>query len=216
MERGAERGVERGAERGVELGAERGVERGADPVAPSKAPLEVIAASLRRERRRSGLSLTEVARRAGIAKSTLSQLESGAGNPSLETLWAICVALDAPFSRLLDPQRPHTQVIRADEGPTVAAAEADYQATLLAACPPGARRDIYRIQAEPGHARASEPHMPGVVEHVVLGAGRALVGVAGEAAELSPGDYIRYPGDVPHVFEALEPGTRAVLLSEHT
>src|SRR6266566_2043281 len=175
------------------------------PVGQAKPPLEIIAASLRRERRR-----------AGLAKSTLSQLESGAGNPSLETLWAICVALDAPFSRLLDPPRPHIQVIRADEGPTVAAAEADYQATLLAACPPGARRDVYRIQAEPGHARASEPHMPGVVEHVVIGSGRALVGVAGEPAELRPGDYIRYPGDVPHVFEALEPGTRAVLLSEHT
>ena len=188
----------------------------AEPAAQAKAPLEVIAASLRRERHRSGLSLTEVARRAGIAKSTLSQLESGTGNPSLETLWAICVALDAPFSRLLDPPRPATQVIRADEGPTVAAAQADYQATLLAACPPGARRDVYRIQAEPGHARASEPHMPGVVEHVVIGAGRALVGAAGEAAELSPGDYIRYPGDVPHVFQALEPGTNAVLVSEHT
>ena len=184
--------------------------------AQAKAPLEVIAASLRRERSRAGLSLTEVARRAGIAKSTLSQLESGTGNPSLETLWALCVALEAPFSRLLDPPGPRVLLIRADEGPTVAAAEADYQATLLAACPPGARRDIYRIQAEPGHARASEPHMPGVVEHVVIGAGRALVGVAGEAAELGPGDYLRYPGDAPHVFEALEPGTQAVLLSEHT
>ena len=183
--------------------------------ASEKAPLEVIAASLRRERRRTGLSLTEVARRAGIAKSTLSQLESGTGNPSVETLWAICVALDVPFSRLLDPPRPHTQVIRAHEGPTVAAAEADYLATLLAACPPGGRRDIYRIQAEPGHARASEPHMTGVVEHVVIGTGRALVGVAGEAVELGPGDYIRYPGDVAHVLEALEPGTLAVLLSEH-
>src|ERR1700756_6011013 len=87
----------------------------------------LIAASLRRERARSGLSLTEVARRAGIAKSTLSQLESGTGNPSVETLWAICVALDAPFSRLVDPPRPYTQVIRAGEGPTVAAAEADYR-----------------------------------------------------------------------------------------
>ena len=183
--------------------------------ASEKAPLEVIAASLRRERRRTGLSLTEVARRAGIAKSTLSQLESGTGNPSVETLWAICVALDVPFSRLLDPPRPHTQVIRAHEGPTVAAAEADYLATLLAACPPGSRRDIYRIQAEPGHPRASEPHMPGVVEHVVLSTGRALVGVTGEPVELAPGDYIKYPGDVAHVFEALEPATLAVLLSEH-
>ena len=188
----------------------------AEAAGQAKAPLELIAASLRRERRRAGLSLTEVARRAGIAKSTLSQLESGTGNPSLETLWAICVALDAPFSRLLDPPSPHILLIRADEGPTVSSAEADYQATLLAACPPGARRDVYRILAEPGHARASEPHMPGVVEHVVIGTGRALVGVAGAAVELSPGDYIRYPADVPHVFEALEPGTQAVLVSEHT
>jgi transcriptional regulator with XRE-family HTH domain len=179
------------------------------------APLDLIAASLRRERRRTGLSLTEVARRAGLAKSTLSQLESGTGNPSLETLWALCVALEVPFSRLLDPPRPQVQVIRANEGPTVAAARADYQATLLSACPPGARRDVYRIEAEPGHARASDPHMPGVVEHVVLSAGRALVGVTGEPVELGPGDYICYPGDVPHVFEAVAPGTLAVLVSEH-
>jgi transcriptional regulator with XRE-family HTH domain len=195
-------------------GASGGAPGGASGGAPTGAPLELIAASLRRERRRTGLSLTEVARRAGIAKSTLSQLESGTGNPSLETLWAICVALDAPFARLLDPPRPHVQVIRADEGPTVS--EADYQATLLAACPPGARRDVYRIAAEPGQARASDAHMPGVTEHVVLSAGRALVGVAGEPVGLGPGDYICYPGDIPHVFEALEPGTLAVLVSEHT
>jgi transcriptional regulator with XRE-family HTH domain len=186
----------------------------ASATGPAKAPLELIAASLRRERARTGLSLTEVARRAGIAKSTLSQLESGTGNPSLETLWAICVALDAPFSRLLDPPQPHIQVIRADEGPTISAVQADYQATLLAAGP-GVRRDIYRILAEPGQARASEPHGPGVLEHVVISVGRALVGAASDPVELGPGDYICYQGDVPHVFEALEPQTRAVLISEH-
>ncbi|OXM39141.1 transcriptional regulator, partial [Amycolatopsis thailandensis] len=69
------------------------------PTASEGAPLDVIATSLRRERARTGLSLTEVAKRAGIAKSTLSQLESGAGNPSVETIWALCVALDVPFSR---------------------------------------------------------------------------------------------------------------------
>ena len=54
------------------------------------------------------------------------------------------------------------------------------------------------------------------MEHVVLSAGRALVGVAGEPVELGPGDYICYPGDIPHVFEALEQQTLAVLVSEHT
>ncbi|HEX6425898.1 MAG TPA: XRE family transcriptional regulator [Acidimicrobiales bacterium] len=181
-----------------------------------KAPLDVIALSLRQERSRAGLSLTEVARRAGIAKSTLSQLESGVGNPSVETLWALCVALDVPISRLLDPPRPRVQVIRAGEGPAVASERADYQATLVASCPPNARRDIYRIAAEPGPARESEPHMPGIVEHVVISAGRALVGPIDDPVELAPGDYIAYPGDAAHVFQALVPGTRAVLVSEHT
>ena len=31
-----------------------------------------------------------------------------------------------------------------------------------------ARRDIYFISAEPGTPRRSDPHMPGVIEHVVL------------------------------------------------
>jgi len=182
----------------------------------SQAPQEVIAASLRRERRRSGLSLTEVARRAGIAKSTLSQLESGAGNPSVETLWALCVALDMPFSRLLDAPRPTVTVIRAGEGPTFAAAKASYLATLLSACPPGARRDLFRIVAEPGPPKASEPHLPGNVEYVVMSTGRALIGVVDAPEELGPGDYISYPGDEPHIFQALEPGTQAVMLNEYT
>lgn len=178
-------------------------------------PIATIAASLQRERRRAGLSLTELARRAGVAKSTLSQLESGAGNPSVETLWALSGALDVPFSRLVDPPRAQVRVVRAGQGPAVAAERADYVATLLASCPPQARRDVYLIAAEPGSTRESAPHAPGVVEHVVLAAGRASVGLAGEPVELAPGDYTAYPGDQPHLFTALEAGTWAVLVSEH-
>ncbi|WP_107116315.1 helix-turn-helix domain-containing protein [Streptomyces sp. NRRL F-4489] len=174
-----------------------------------------IAATLRRGRQATGLSLTELAQRAGIAKSTLSQLEAGQGNPSLETLWALCTALELPFSRLLDPPRPRIQVIRADEGQAVASSHADYRATLLSACPPGARRDLYRVDTEPGRPHTAEAHAPGVVEHVLLSAGRALVGPAGDPVELGPGDYVVYPADQPHVFEAREAGTRALLASEY-
>jgi transcriptional regulator with XRE-family HTH domain len=175
----------------------------------------LIAASLRRERDRTGLSLSELARRAGIAKSTLSQLESGTGNPSVETLWALGAALGVPFSRLVDPLRPGVRVIRAGEGPAIYAEHASYAATLLASCPPGARRDIYLLRAQPGEPRLSEPHMPGTAEHVVVSTGRAAVGPVGEPVELAPGDYITYPGDAPHIFRALEPETTAVMIMEH-
>ncbi|WP_338887628.1 helix-turn-helix domain-containing protein [Rhodococcus sovatensis] len=179
------------------------------------APIAAIAASLQRERKRVGLSLAEVARRAGIAKSTLSQLEAGTGNPSVETLWALSVTLDVPFAHLVEPAKPRVQLIRAGEGPGIASDTADYVATLLASCPPNARRDIYLITAQVGEPRRSDPHSPGVVEHVVLCAGRALVGPTDEPVELHPGDYISYPGDLPHTFEALDSNTTAVLVSEH-
>jgi transcriptional regulator with XRE-family HTH domain len=178
-------------------------------------PLDVIAHAVRRERQRAGLSLAEVARRAGIAKSTLSQLESATGNPSIETLWALSVTLDVPFARLVEPPRPQIRVLRAGEGPAVAAEHADFAATLLASCPPNARRDLYLVTAQPGTPHRSDPHMPGVVEHVVISTGRAVVGPTDGAVELHPGDYIAYPGDRPHVFDALEPDTMAVMASEH-
>src|SRR5437763_14041072 len=106
---------------------------------PTGAPLEIIAASLRRERTRTGLSLAELARRAGLAKSTLSQLESGTGNPSIETLWSLGVALGVPFSRLVEPAVAPVRVIRAGEGPRLRADRADFVATLLAAGSPHAR-----------------------------------------------------------------------------
>src|SRR5512146_2175474 len=111
------------------------------------APLDVIARALRRERTRVGLSLTELARRAGIAKSTLSQLEAGAGNPSVETLWALSVVLDVPFSRLVETPSVPVVVIRAGDGPRVQAERSAYVATLLSSCPPNARRDLYLITA---------------------------------------------------------------------
>ncbi|MFD5797021.1 helix-turn-helix domain-containing protein [Streptomyces diastatochromogenes] len=182
---------------------------------PARLPLEWIAASLRRERTRTGLSLSELAKRAGIAKSTLSQLEAASGNPSMETIWALAVALGVPFSALVEPPTPAIQVIRAGAGPTVHSERSSYLATLLSASPPGARRDIYYVWLEPGTVRDSDPHIPGTMEHIVVTEGGVRAGPRGETVELAPGDYMSYRGDVPHAYEALAAGTKFVLIMQH-
>src|SRR5829696_4451470 len=123
------------------------------PKTRQSAPLTTIAADLRRERERTGLSLSELAKRAGIAKSTLSQLEAATGNPSIETLWALGVALGVPFSRLVQPEVPEVRIVRAGQGPVVLSEQARFAGTLLSPCPPGVRRDLYTITLEPGRAR---------------------------------------------------------------
>ncbi|OZB84172.1 XRE family transcriptional regulator [Microbacterium sp. 13-71-7] len=175
---------------------------------------ERISRSLRREREAAGLSVSELARRAGVSKGTVSQLESGSSGPSVETLWAIADALGVPFAAFVEERTNAPTLIRAGEHAGVPSAAAPYLATLIAACPPGARRDLYIIQAEPGEPRRSQPHHVGTTEHVVLISGRAMIGPADASEELHPGDYLSYPGDASHVFEALEPGTSAVLISE--
>jgi transcriptional regulator with XRE-family HTH domain len=178
-------------------------------------PQKTIAAALRRERERAGISLAELARRANLAKSTLSQLEAGAGNPSIETLWSLGVALGVPFSALVEPPAPTVKVVRAGEGPRLRAEQADFVAGLLSGGSAHARRDLYIMELEPGQPRDAEAHIPGSVEHVVVAAGRMKAGPAGEPVEVGPGDYVSFPGDVPHHYEALESGTWAVLVMEH-
>ena len=178
-------------------------------------PLATIASALRRERERVGISLAELARRAGLAKSTLSQLESGTGNPSVETLWSLGVALGVPFSRLVEPPAPLIRVVRAGEGPRLQSDHADFFATLLTAGSTHARRDLYVMELEPGGSRQADAHLPGSIEHLVVAAGRLRVGPEHEEIDLRAGDYVTFPGDVPHRYQALEPGTWAVLLMEH-
>ncbi|MFC4944587.1 helix-turn-helix domain-containing protein [Pseudonocardia sp. GCM10023141] len=179
------------------------------------APLETIADAIRKERERHGISLAELARRAGIAKSTLSQLESATGNPSIETLWALAVVLDVPFSRLVDPPAAPVQVLRAGEGLALQSEHSPFSGTLIAACPPGARRDLHVITGEPGSPRLAHAHIRGTTEHLIVTAGRWRAGPQGGEVELAHGDYIRFPGDQAHAYTALEPGSAAVLIMEY-
>jgi hypothetical protein len=73
-----------------------------------------------------------------------------------------------PFSALVEPPVPAVQAVRSGEGPTVHSEQAGHTATLLSASPPGARRDIYQVWLESDGVRDSEPHIPGIVEHIVV------------------------------------------------
>lgn len=173
-----------------------------------------MGAALRTERENAGLSLTEASHRAGIGKSTLSVLESGSGNPSVETLWALASVYDIPLSRIIDPPAPDIAVTRVGDLSFLESEESTYRVALVTPGAPSTRRDIYYIAAGPDAVKASRPHPRGTVEYVLITSGSALIGVDGRETTLGVGDTIRYRGDVPHTFEAMEDGTTAVTIVE--
>ena len=82
--------------------------------------MPVVAANLRRLRGDQGRTLSELARASGIAKATLSALEAGKGNPTIETLSSLATALGVPFGDLLAGGGPEpVHVVHASEGTRV-------------------------------------------------------------------------------------------------
>ena len=57
-----------------------------------------LAAQLREERRRSALTLVEVARRSGLSTAMISKIENAQTSPSLTTLARLAVALEVPLT----------------------------------------------------------------------------------------------------------------------
>lgn len=174
--------------------------------------IDGIAERLRRERERVQVSAAELARRAGIAKSTLTQLEAGKGNPGVETLWALAVALGLPFAELITPPAPHVQVVRANQGVATHAEQADFSAALLATCSPGSRHNIYRIEIGADTMRRAAAHIPGTVEHLMVVQGQLSVGPLHSPTRLATGDYMRFPGDIDHVYSAGQHDALALLI----
>lgn len=175
-----------------------------------------VAASVREHRERDGRSLAELAAAAGIGKSTLHAIETGDANPSIETIWALARALGVPFGELLDPPAPTVRVVRAGEGPRVAAAKgAGMVAHLVATTARGARTEWYVLDLASGPSRVADGHTAGTVEHVYLVSGRLRVGPQDDPIDLGPGDLATFPGDASHRYDALEDDTRALLLLEY-
>lgn len=89
-------------------------------------------------RRRSGLGLRELARRAGTSHATLHAYESGAKEPRLETVARVADAAGFALELALAP-RPDAGAARADKGRELA------EALALAAAFPASHRAMLEL-----------------------------------------------------------------------
>lgn len=76
------------------------------------ARLRELAKRLRTARAGLGEDQKDIARRAGIARSTYIAVENKMGNPTIKSLWAIADALDVPVAQLLADPPPDTRSLQ--------------------------------------------------------------------------------------------------------
>lgn len=169
-----------------------------------------VGAQIRRRREQRGMSGSELARRAGLSKATLSQLEAGRGNPTIETLDALAIALRIPLTDLLTRDT--------DPGPVFLAGtdlpEDEVGRELLRRISSGHSLEIWRLRM-PAHTElAGVPHATGTVEHLLVASGRLTAGPADAPRLLGAGDLLAFAGDAPHIYRTeTEPADVTVVIA---
>ena len=161
----------------------------ARPALPEGAGVGARVRALRAER---GMSLSELARRAGVGKATLSGLEAGTRNPTLETLYAVTTALELPLTALVAQPGP----VRGAAAETVLLRVFDVAAATV---------ELYRMHLPAGAAQRSPAHHAGVTEHLTVFAGELESGPVDAPARTGPGGYAEWAADVPHGYRATGP-----------
>jgi transcriptional regulator with XRE-family HTH domain len=169
----------------------------------------VLAANLRRLRIARHLSLSELARATAMSKATLSGIENGRANPTVETLAGLAAALRVPVGELLDePPHGEVRVVRA-AGARFASRDGLARRALEAA--DGV--DLAEIALEPRSTREVAPRPAGTRAGVFVLEGSLIAGPVERGSELGAGDYISFPADVPHAFAAGRRPARALVLT---
>lgn len=171
-----------------------------------------VASHVKSLRSQRGLSLSELARMAGLSKATLSALEQAAGNPTVDTVWALSQALEVPVGMLMRTahEPSATRVVRAGEGEVLAGSVLNVR--LLAQPSLPVRIELLDATIIGGEARLSDPHAAGTVEHILVRTGQVTVGPADDPVELLAGDYASFQADRPHVYRTESASANAMIV----
>jgi transcriptional regulator with XRE-family HTH domain len=159
---------------------------------------ELVARNVRRYRRERNLSLGELARRSGLSKQTLSVLESGGGNPTVETLAALGTALEIPLRRLVTEWGSPVYVQRAAEGDWTEHTGWSDRLLDLTFGSGYVRTFVLTLERSAGEPDPLPAHSTGALHHLYVFSGKLRTGPLDDQVELAAGDFVRFPADMPH------------------
>jgi transcriptional regulator with XRE-family HTH domain len=174
---------------------------------------QLVARNVRRFRRERALSLGELARRSGLSKQTLSKIEQGSGNPTVETLAQLGAALDLPARRFLTEWGTPVYVQRHDESSWVDNAQWAERILHETYGSGYVRTLVLRLERGGREPRVVEPHSAGSLLHLYVITGRIRAGPVNDPVDLGAGDFARFPGDIPHVLVCMSERASAHLVT---
>lgn len=173
---------------------------------------------LRRLREENGVSLADLARRAGLAEAAVRDFEDGRAVPAVGELLNIANALGVSIGHFFQTRIPdkRVEVVRAAERWTVKArSEAggvlNYRYQSLSHGLTEKLMQPFIVEVPPSQDSALNRSQHEGEEFLFVLAGVLEVEIAGERHRLEPGDAIYYDSRQPHTLRALEGATARLI-----
>lgn len=150
-------------------------------------------------RQKRNLTQDGLAKLVSLPRSTIANLESGEGNPSLINLAKLSGALSISIEQLLVPQRAICQLIDADAIPVQERSQGQIKVyKLLPDQIPNMELD--RIELKSGSQMKGIPHTAGTKEYFHCIQGEITVSVFSQKYHLKKGDVFAFPGEAAHSY----------------
>ena len=174
-----------------------------------------VAARIADARRRAGLTLAAVAERNGLSTAYLSQIESGAANPTVRTLAQVADALGVDVATFFGAKHATAaEGFAAYLSPAALAATVVGRSGVWDLTAAGDRRLVARL-VHGDAADHAEPVVHAGEEFVVVLRGRCRLHVGADVHALTEGDSCHYSARVAHRITAGSPElTLCVVMSE--
>jgi transcriptional regulator with XRE-family HTH domain len=162
-------------------------------------------------RKQRGLTQAALAGLANLPRSTLTYVESGAGNPSLQNLTRLSVALSVSLEELLSSPRGRYKLIKSQEVASSHRGRANAVEVFELLPDPIPGMHIDRMEFQPRARMGGTPHIQGTKEYMTCLQGEVTVRTAGHVFVVGKGDVLAFPGDQPHSYENSGQGRAACI-----
>lgn len=161
-----------------------------------------VAERIRTLRRQRGLTLQNLAERAGVSKSMISKVERGEASPSAGTMSRLAEGLGVSISTLVgENDRLGIAIQRHADQPVYRDPKYGWTRRTLSPVIPSNGLDIILCTIPKGGIYGPiDGHRYGVDEHVVVSKGRITATIGDLEHTLQPGDSIYYQAHVSHFF----------------
>lgn len=160
-----------------------------------------IATNIKSLRQARGMSLDDLAGASGVSRAGLSQIETCKTNPSLGVVWKIAVGFGIPFSDLLGETAAPIAVLRRADMQVLRSTDGKFESRPLTTAGSSPLVDVYELRLAARSSHASDAHVTGTREVIIVLSGALKMHVEDAVHELSSGDSIFFPADRAHTYE---------------